>query len=101
METRQGLAVQKTLMSEVEAGAEERTANHSEQGNKLAPHVHRQVISEEQLQVQYALKAIRYSPDVRAERVEALRARIESGTYQVDSVSLAMKLLGITERDAS
>ena len=96
METRPDLAVQKTLTPEIEA--QERKAKH---GYKSGSHAHHHIIPQEQWQVQQALEAIRYSQEIRAARVEALRAQIEAGTYQVDSVSLAMKLLGITEPDAS
>jgi len=96
METRPDLAVQKTLTPEIEA--QERKAKH---GDKPGSHAHHHIVPQEQWQVQQALETIRYSPEVRAARVEALRAQIEAGTYQIDSVSLAMKLLGITEPDAS
>ena len=99
METRRDLAVQKTQASEV--GTEERKVQHVKQGYKPGSHVRHQVVPQEQLQVQHALKAIQRSPEVRAEKINALRAQIESGTYQIDSTSLAMKLLGITEQDAS
>ena len=33
-------------------------------------------------------------PDVREERIAALRAAIAAGTYQVDSAALAQRLLG-------
>jgi negative regulator of flagellin synthesis FlgM len=35
------------------------------------------------------------APDVRAERVAALKEQIQSGTYQIDDVALAEKLLDI------
>jgi flagellar biosynthesis anti-sigma factor FlgM len=93
METRRDLAVQKTQTSEV--GAEERKAQHLKQGYKPGSHTRQQVDPQEQLQVQHALKAIHRSPEIRAEKINALRTQIEAGTYQIDSTSLAMKLLGI------
>ncbi len=38
-------------------------------------------------------EAIRQEPDVRAERVAELRAKVNSGEYQVDSGKLAEKIL--------
>jgi negative regulator of flagellin synthesis FlgM len=99
METRRDLAVQKTQASEV--GAEERKAQHLKQGNEPGSHARQRVVSQEQLQVQRALEAIHRSPEVRAEKINALRTQIDAGTYQIDSTSLAIKLLGITEQDAS
>jgi len=98
METRRDQAVQKTQPSEV--GAVERKAHHLKQGYKPGSHTRQQVDPQEQLHVQHALKTIHRSPEVRAEKINALRAMIESGTYQIDSTSLAMKLLGIKEQDA-
>jgi len=98
METRHDLAIQKTLAS---AGAEERKAQHEKQSHKPGADVRQQVVPQEQLQVQHALKAIQRAPEVRSKKINALRVQIEAGTYQIDSTSLAMKLLGMTEQDAS
>ncbi len=97
METRHDLAIRKTLAS---AGAEERKAQRVKQGYKSGSHIRQQVVPQEQLQVQHALKAIQRAPEVRSEKINALRVQIEAGTYQIDSASLAMKLLGMTEQDA-
>jgi flagellar biosynthesis anti-sigma factor FlgM len=99
METRRDLAVQKTQASEV--GAEERKAHHLKHGYKSGSHTRKQVAPQEQLHVQHALKSIQRSPEVRAEKINALRTQIEAGTYQINSTSLARKLLGINEQDAS
>lgn len=98
MDSRHDRATQKTLAAEV--GAEERKANHAKRGDKPGSRVNHQAALEEQAQVQHALKAVYRSPEVRAEKINALRAQIEAGTYQINSTSLAMKLLGITEQDA-
>jgi negative regulator of flagellin synthesis FlgM len=98
MERRRDLATQKTLASEV--GVEERKANHAKRSDKSGSRVDHQAVLEKQAQVQHALKAVYRSPEVRAEKINALRAQIEAGTYQINSTSLAMKLLGITEQDA-
>lgn len=95
METRHDLAIQKTLAS---ADAREQKAQHLKQSHKPGVDVRQRVVLQEQ--VQHALKAIQRSPEVRTEKINALRAQIEAGTYQINSTSLAMKLLGMTEQDA-
>ena len=99
METRRDLTVQQTQASEV--GAEERKAPYLKQGYTPGSHTRQQVDSQEQLHTQEALMVILSSPEVRAEKINALRAMIESGSYQIDSTSLAMTLLGINEQSAS
>ena len=96
METRRDQAVQQTQASEV--GAEERKAQYLKRGYRPGSQNRQQIAPQEQLQ--HALEAMYRSPEVRAEKINALRAMIESGTYQIDSTSLAMKLLGIKEQDA-
>jgi len=98
MERRHDVDTQKTLTSE--AGVEEWRANHAKRGNKPGAGIDQQAAIEKQAQVQHALKAVYRSPEVRAGKIEALRAQIEAGTYQVNRTSLAMKLLGINEQDA-
>lgn len=44
--------------------------------------------------IQQAVDLVRQSPDVRAERVAALRQQIESGQYDVSSMQVAAKILG-------
>lgn len=97
METRRDLAGQKTQASE--GDAEEREAQYLKRGYKPGSHTRQLVDPQEQLSVQHALKAIQRSPEIRAEKINVLHAMIESGTYQIDSASLAMKLLGIKEQD--
>jgi flagellar biosynthesis anti-sigma factor FlgM len=94
MERRRNVDTQKTLTSEV--GVEEVKANQA----RPAARVERQAAVEKQAQVQHALKAVYRSPEVRAGKIEALRAQIEAGTYRINRTSLAMKLLGMTEQDA-
>jgi flagellar biosynthesis anti-sigma factor FlgM len=40
-------------------------------------------------------RAAAASPEVRQERVAALKAQVQNGTYQVDNEALARKLLGV------
>ncbi len=93
MERQRDMKTQKTLTSE--AGIEARQAKQTRRTDKPGARV------EQQAQVQHALNAFYRSPEVRGEKIEALRARIEAGTYQINRVALARKLLGITEQDAN
>lgn len=98
MERRRNLDAQTTLISET--GVREQKATHARRGHKPGARVDSQAALEKQAQVQHALKAVYHSPEVRAEKIEVLRAQIEAGTYQIDRTTLAMKLLGVTEQDA-
>lgn len=57
-------------------------------------------VSEGLRQIQRAVDAVRQSPDVRAERVDALRRMIEAGEYDVPAEKVAAKLLGIDDADS-
>ena len=92
MERRRDMETQKTLTSE--ASVEAKQASQARRANKSAARV------EQQAPVQHGLKAVYRSPEVRIEKIEALRARIEAGTYRINRVALARKLLGIAEQDA-
>ena len=46
-----------------------------------------------------ALDAVRSAPDVRQDRVQALREAIASGNYNVTSADLAARLLGRVDSD--
>ena len=54
-------------------------------------------VPEVSLQVQMALEALRQTPEVRYELVERIRAEIEAGTYRIDNMLIARKLLGIPQ----
>ncbi len=45
-------------------------------------------------ELQLASKAVREAPEVRADKVDQLRARIESGQYNVSASQIAEKILG-------
>ena len=45
------------------------------------------------LDLSHALRSVSEAPDVRADRVEALRAAIEAGTYRVDADAVAGRLV--------
>lgn len=44
-------------------------------------------------QFEVAMKAVRDVPEVRMEKVEAIKRQIEAGTYKVDSKAVAEKIL--------
>lgn len=98
MERRREVDTSTTLASGV--AVEERKANQARRGNKPRSRVDQQAAVEKQTRVQHAVEAVSRSPEVRSGKIEALRAEIEGGTYQIDRISLAMKLLGMTEQDA-
>ena len=45
-------------------------------------------------EIQLALQRIKATPDIRQDRVEALRNAIKSGTYHVSGLEVAEKMLG-------
>ncbi|NLO89035.1 MAG: flagellar biosynthesis anti-sigma factor FlgM [Clostridia bacterium] len=49
-------------------------------------------ISVEALQIQSLVKKVLETEDIRTEKVEALKEKISSGEYRIDSVHLAEKL---------
>ena len=98
MERRRDVDTQKILTSE--AGVEAKKASELRQGTKPGARLVQQAAVEQRAQVQHALKAVYRSPEVRAGKIEALRAQIEAGTYQINRTALAMKLLGISKQDA-
>lgn len=51
------------------------------------------VLSREAKVFQEALKAANSEPEVRMDKVEEIRARIQSGQYKVDSRSIASKII--------
>jgi flagellar biosynthesis anti-sigma factor FlgM len=97
MERRRDTDTHITVVSE--AGVEKQKANQAQRGHQPAARVESQAAVAKQALVQHALKAVYRSPEVRAAKIEALRAQIEAGTYQINRTSLAMKLLGITEQE--
>lgn len=42
-----------------------------------------------------ALEAAKAAPEVRSERVEAVRTAVQNGTYQIDSQRIAARILGL------
>ena len=51
-------------------------------------------LSAKGMDIQQARKAINNLPDVRTEKVEDLRTRIEQGTYHVNGEDIAEKMIG-------
>jgi negative regulator of flagellin synthesis FlgM len=70
------------------AGAEGGRARPKEAG----PRADEASLSAEAQELLMARRAVQGAPDVRAERVAALRAEIDAGTYRVDEQALARKL---------
>jgi len=79
-------------LDEVELKAN-RTGSISGRGSRA----HQVPAPEVPLQVQMALETLRHTPEVRYELVERIRAEIEAGTYRIDNVLIARKLLGIPQ----
>jgi negative regulator of flagellin synthesis FlgM len=50
-------------------------------------------LSEDALVLRRMMQAVKDTPDVRVDMVEAIRAQLEAGTYQVNATGLAEKLL--------
>lgn len=50
-------------------------------------------VSDDAKLVAEAAKAAQESPDIRVERVEALRSQVQAGTYNLDSRRIAQKLV--------
>jgi negative regulator of flagellin synthesis FlgM len=44
-----------------------------------------------------ALAAVRETPEIRMDRVEAIRAQIAAGTYTANASVIAQKMLGLSE----
>ena len=51
-------------------------------------------VNESARQFQVLLKAAKDVPDVRMEKVDAIKKQIDAGAYQVDSKAVAEKILG-------
>ncbi len=52
-------------------------------------------ISETAKELQEAQKAVRSAPDIREERVAAIKKQIQDGTYQVHAEAVVEKLLSV------
>ncbi len=51
------------------------------------------VLSPEAKQIQKAKELIDSLPDIREEKVEEIRSRIEEGTYEIDGEKIALKMI--------
>ncbi len=67
------------------------TSPGSQAAQKMSPEVLRQMM--------LAREALRQVPEIRTELVERVRAQIEAGTYQMDSMLIARKLLGLSTEE--
>lgn len=68
----------------------ETAASH---GGNAGRRTDRALFSSAAMEMSRALRAVTDASDVRADRVEALRAAIEGGTYQVDADAIAGSLV--------
>jgi negative regulator of flagellin synthesis FlgM len=65
------------------------------QGDKTAAIPQEKVdISDKAREIQQTTTAMNVVPDVREEKVQALKSQIDNGTYKVSSEELAKKLVG-------
>jgi flagellar biosynthesis anti-sigma factor FlgM len=91
MTKRSGLTTQvKQSLDEVEL-----EANRPGSISSGSSHAHQVPAPEVSMEVQMALEALRNTPEVRYDLVERIRAEIEAGSYQIDNVLIARKLLGM------
>ena len=67
----------------------ETAASHGGAGRRTD----RAMFSSAAMEMSRALQAVTDAPDMRADRVEALRAAIESGTYRIDADAIAGSLV--------
>lgn len=51
------------------------------------------IFSPQALEIQNAYKAAKASPDVRAEKVAAIKEQIKSGTYTIDAKAVSEKII--------
>jgi flagellar biosynthesis anti-sigma factor FlgM len=72
-------------------------ANKPGSTSSRSSHAHQVPTPEVPLQVEMALETLRHTPEVRYELVERIRAEIEAGTYRIDNMLIARKLLGIPQ----
>lgn len=88
-------SIEATLQSkqaEVKQAAPARKADVSEESTASSVSA-RVNLSEESKEALKAAEIVRETPDVRLERVQALKEKIEAGEYQVDSRKVADKML--------
>lgn len=75
----------------VDRGLDLRSRNNmAQESAKAADSVN---VSQEALLITEALRGAQNAPDLRAEKIEALRAKIASGEYQIDNKVLAANIL--------
>ncbi len=77
-------------MQQVDLGAAGATGTEGIGGGFKSDQV---TLSQRAMDMQVARKALADVPAVRQEKVQALKAQVQSGTYQVDSQEVARKLI--------
>lgn len=81
------------VQSKVEKGESPETAGKAGKASARTVAGDRVSVSSDAKLVGEAARAAEESPDVRVDRVEALRAQVEAGTYSPDSRRIAEKLV--------
>jgi flagellar biosynthesis anti-sigma factor FlgM len=67
--------------------------SQTDKGRQLETSAAEVSISDDALAMQRHIQAVKDTPDVRADIVQAVKTQIQAGTYEVDVNSLAEKLL--------
>lgn len=88
-----GQIYQRQVASSEAAPSARRVDAAGAQGGSAARRTDRAMFSSAALELSRALRAASDAPDVRMDRVEALRAAIENGTYRVDADGIADALV--------
>ena len=76
-----------------EAGEAQEAAAQQKQAASAPEAQDKVEVSRQARECQQAAEIAKASPEVRAEKVAALKEKIESGTYEVDSKELATKMI--------
>lgn len=77
---------QEVRQARFQSQSQSQEADSSQQGDRVS-------VSQNAVLLTEARRTAQASPDVRQEKVDALKAQVADGSYQVDSTKLASKLL--------
>ncbi|MCH8886327.1 MAG: flagellar biosynthesis anti-sigma factor FlgM [SAR324 cluster bacterium] len=84
---------------EIGPGKSRQTDQRAKQSGEAAAKESSPVVSRTSLTATRVKEAIRNTPDIRADRVDAVKIKIQSGTYRVDADQLASKLIAESLRE--
>lgn len=88
-----GLIYQRQIAAPDAAGVAPRRAASDSADRTPGRRTDRVQFSSAALDLSRALRSVADAPDVRADRIEALRAAIEDGTYRIDADQVAERLV--------